>query len=626
MSVTEQVEGWGSWSVQLKPETPGAVWEVLNPDVNAFGHVIVTGVRIDPAAVGDSGLLAAARYSGLYRGTRSRGQLSGVGLVAWLGDEDGKGEVFETDQLGVDPTGGGAATGSFVAWIRDLLPAAIEEGTLNAIAGTYTEVLRYMSPREALGRVMDFFGGTYRINPDATIDAGEPADLFAITPEVVLLWEGGGPDSAAVGFEASGIDLSRDLDDYTTRVALLAEGEGPAIALGTADLPSVPYSDFHGNDVVRTRLVDAADVSPANADTMAAAQLGRFNDVRKSYQLSTPEWGVRVVDALTKPVEPGDFIWVYDPRPDAKLVDTANQLHYQGRPIFPVLLRLEAITWPVAEGMGVYFRYWPSGLPVVTVDLTDYVAWDSGDTTFQVGASPRRSPDTRQAAIQARVAGRAFLVGDTLRFTGGDTFDHADFPGLRRVRFRAQGPGGAGGGAATTAAGQTSLGSGGGAGAYVEGEVDVEGLSASETITVGTGGAGVSGAGGNNGSGPTSFGSHGSAPAGSGGATLAAGTTDSTTLGGNGGAATLDNDETEVWNGAQGGMGLRLADGATGRAGQGAASPSGGKGGDHGGNNTNGGSGQHGGGGGGGLNIGASGSTRAGGAGGDGWVELDLLY
>lgn len=394
MSVTEQLMGWGAWSITLKDDTtPGSVWDILDPSVNAYGHILITSARVDPAS-GDAAMLSMAKYAGIYRGNMARNQIGGIGLVGWLGDEDDKGDIAETPVTG---TGGGG----FDDWINDILPASISAGTIDVIAGTLTESMQYMSPRQMLARVMDYFGGVYRVNPDFTLDAGEESDLFDTTPTVLLKYNASGPDLGLRGIRASKIDLARDLEDYTTRVVMLAEGSGTAIAVGSANIGSVPFKDGLGNNVVFKRLINAPDVSSGNANTLAAAQLGRFNDLRKSYSLSTDEWGVIFGDV--KRLEPGDHIWVYDPRPDAALYDPANEINYQGETLMPVAMRLEAITWPVQEGMGVYFRYW-NGSGFSYLDLSNHVVYETGDTTLDVGAAQRRlTSDPTAAQVQARV-------------------------------------------------------------------------------------------------------------------------------------------------------------------------------------------------------------------------------
>jgi hypothetical protein len=94
----------------------------------------------------------------------------------------------------------------------------------------------------------------------------------------------------------------------------------------------------------------------------------------------------------------------------------------------------------------------------------------------------------------------AYLRGGymgSVYFTSSGTFTKATYPWLRAIRVKVQGAGGGSGGCATTGAGEASGGGGGGGGGYAEKFItDIAGVSASETVTVGSGGAG--GAAGNN--------------------------------------------------------------------------------------------------------------------------------
>lgn len=124
----------------------------------------------------------------------------------------------------------------------------------------------------------------------------------------------------------------------------------------------------------------------------------------------------------------------------------------------------------------------------------------------------------------------------TVVFTVSGSFAKASYPWARAVKIRLVGGGGGGGGAAISGAGTSALGGGGGGGGYAEKWVDVNALSASETVTVGAAGA-ASAAGANPGGtgGTSSFGAHCSATGGAGGSGGAA-TAVQITSGGAGGA------------------------------------------------------------------------------------------
>jgi hypothetical protein len=124
-----------------------------------------------------------------------------------------------------------------------------------------------------------------------------------------------------------------------------------------------------------------------------------------------------------------------------------------------------------------------------------------------------------ELALKAdKAAGYQFV--DTVYFTANGTFTKATYPWLRAIRVRLVGGGGGGSGAgANPGATSYATGRGGGGGGYGESFItDIAGLSASVTVTVGSGGAGGA-AGNNSGStgGTSSFGALVSATGGGGG-------------------------------------------------------------------------------------------------------------
>jgi hypothetical protein len=146
--------------------------------------------------------------------------------------------------------------------------------------------------------------------------------------------------------------------------------------------------------------------------------------------------------------------------------------------------------------------------------------------------------------VWAAPSANGYVYNSTVYFTSNGTFAKADYPWLRAIRVKVQGAGGGGGGCATTGANQNSIGSGGGGGAYAEKFItDIPGLSASVTVTVGSGGAGGA-AGTNNGStgGQSSFGAVVTADGGGGGVGQAALTPPIARGGGGGGVTTSGGD------------------------------------------------------------------------------------
>jgi hypothetical protein len=94
----------------------------------------------------------------------------------------------------------------------------------------------------------------------------------------------------------------------------------------------------------------------------------------------------------------------------------------------------------------------------------------------------------------------AYRYVTTLYYTSSGTFTKATYPWLRAIRVKCVGGGGGSGGNTATGSGQVSPANSGGGGGYAEKFItNIAGLSASETITSGLGGA-AGAAGLNNGS------------------------------------------------------------------------------------------------------------------------------
>ncbi|WP_445520430.1 hypothetical protein [Streptomyces sp. NEAU-174] len=379
MAVTEILEALGSFEIELSSSTPRETLDAID----YFGHIAIIPGRIDPAGYGD-GLLTAARYVGVVRSRRvdddrrtkrieDATKIGGVGMAFWLGDEDDKGSVYEN---AVEP-----ASATFATAVTTLLPAsgAVTPGTLYPVAGFYSGRHIYETPRKAITYVCDTMSTTsvpvgWRVNGNGTIDAGPEADLYVTDPVCVIVKRGAGEDMHLRALPGT-TGVSRDVEDYSTRVVLLAEGNGESIATGTADItPGTSYRDLHGNAVRLTRLVSESDTSTGNADTRAAVALNQYTGTRDSLELSTSDYDVH------GSFQVGDYVWVYDP--DQGLVDTANEVTFRGGRINPIKLRVAETQWPVTAGYTVAYRagdgtWW---------DLTDHVQFESqSDVRITVG-------------------------------------------------------------------------------------------------------------------------------------------------------------------------------------------------------------------------------------------------
>lgn len=233
------------------------------------------------------------------------------------------------------------------------------------------------------------------------------------TPTVVITRKEEGQDGSYRGLDGTLIVTAKDVRQYTTKAIAVAQGQGATAATGSSS-GSTSYKDGLNNTVVLERLVNAPSDSSANASTIAAQQVGQWNQVRRELSLNSRTYNV------TRHAKPGDYVYVFDQL--AELTDPANQITFRGELISPIKLRVYALTWPIERGMGVYARR--SGATPTYTDLTDFVEWEDGsDVQWDVGAAPRSSNDTdaASAGATAYLGANASVAG---RATSGEWIDY----------------------------------------------------------------------------------------------------------------------------------------------------------------------------------------------------------
>ncbi|MFG3051910.1 hypothetical protein ACGFZP_13295 [Kitasatospora sp. NPDC048239] len=429
MPVTDVLTALGRWQIDLKPATPRDVLDALVE----FGHVAIVPGRVDVRTAGDN-LLAAAKYVGVVRTktladdgrTKAVGDkvtVGGVGMAAWLGDEDDKGSVLENSTP--------FASASFANTIRGLLPAsgAVTEGTLYSVAGTYTGTHQWETPRRAIQYVCTTMSTTsvpvsWRVNGTGTLDAGPESNLFTTVPECAIVRRGAGQDMSLRALPGQ-LNYQEDLDDFTTRVILLAQGEGASISTGSADINPAfnPYKDIHGNTVRLTRMVSESGTSQSNASVRAQLALSQFVSPQRGLTLSTLDYDI------DGSFSPGDYVWAYDP--DKGLLDTSNEITFRGQRLNPLKLQVTEATWPVIDGHTVAYR----AADGTWTDLTDYVAWEQqGATTVVVGDFARQLANSSTEPVGSRPTADTSIPGVPVFVTPFSGAAYLDNRGFTRSR------------------------------------------------------------------------------------------------------------------------------------------------------------------------------------------------
>ena len=400
--ITERLMKLGAWNLRLRDTS-------LIDELPYFGHVVIVPQRIlNPGRLDDAGLLAAASYTGILRekslvtaaGKSDELAIGGHGPEGWLADEEGKGYVYETERAysadtfaNVINRSGSAPYGLLRNDAGNLV--VIKDGVINSVAGTYTGTHLFQNQRDAIRYVTEVFTAEYRVNPDFTLDAGTHAQLFVTTPTAVAVRrEAIGDDPNFDGIPYGTFQTVRDVKGYASRVLLLGEGTGGTLITGSAVDSSIPYKDPNNVAVVRVAVVSESETESGNADTRAQIDLDARGDTRDAVSLSPADFDVDGVVAV------GDTIYVFDP--EGELVDTTNEARFRGRALPAAAIRCLGITWPVTDGMGIYFR--TAGVAPTYLDLSDQVIFETGAPTLEVGALPRST----RAGDPQTVAGKIF--------------------------------------------------------------------------------------------------------------------------------------------------------------------------------------------------------------------------
>lgn len=380
----------GSGSLSFRSDLPVSISEEIRDLVDernggTGAHVVITTKPIDPVNTGDSGGLALARYTGRIVRRPSRTSLEFVGIASWL-DTYLDAAVTRT-------------SGTPSQWLGDLLTNDLSAGTVDA-TGTSNVTRSFpahiTTARQALDVVAGLGGWEWRAEPDFTIDAAVKGTLFRSPPEVVVTRKNEGPDATYRGIEGGMLDQSIDVSATATKAVALAQGIGDAIAKGTAT-DSVNLLAPKGTAAAFVTVFSAPSEEDANANTAAQNFLN----------LQGPRYEISVnsrTHTIPQYVMPGDEVYLFDQA--AGIVDTANQIQFRGRTIFPALVRCTELSWPIEQGYGVYIR--PNGSAPTWIDVTPWVQWETGDAWWTVGDwSPANYGRANRTApeIEDRIAG-----------------------------------------------------------------------------------------------------------------------------------------------------------------------------------------------------------------------------
>ena len=417
MPITEELMDTGDWAVGLDPNTPKAVLDDIDVRTYAFASIVITPHHLETYDHTAAAILAQARYTGVYLASSDgRLNLEGGGLAWWLGDENDGGDLR---------TGADGVTTNFD--LEDQLDARVfgnsnglTKGTVDSLGTLRTmKVVMGTTRRQFLDTICAAYpSGPYewRINPGGTVDVNQQADLYATTatPTTVLTQEGG-REGAITGLRAD-LDLAAiDVSDY--RSAMYVNWNDTPADHGIAtNTPPAGWKNFGGTAPALLGFLTWKPKPFLDRDRWHRYRQGTrawrrgLNTAAAAYAAWTVNSNVQATQVATKAavdvsganlelgadvgdvydpwrfVQVGDSVFVYDL--DLGLTDTANEVYYRGAVIHPKKVRVHAVTTPIREGYGVYLRYW-NGSAFAMYDLTPYVAWEEGDTSYELGTRAR---------------------------------------------------------------------------------------------------------------------------------------------------------------------------------------------------------------------------------------------
>ncbi len=366
--ITERYMDPGSFHVPLRIEAP---YDLLEKVVE-FGNLVVTPQHINPPdIISDVDLLATARYAGVVLETEwADGALAilGQGMGWYLGDSEDKGPVIETEL-----SFSAATLSTILQTSTGVLPAAITQGTITITGlNTFTGLFNWELPIAAIRTVMTDLDAHYRVNPNGTIDASGTTrdEVFVFTsPSVVVVRQGWGSDPTYDGVPSRRLVTRRDAYEFVTRLLILDEEEDGTFVLVGSDTVSHSYKDIHGNALVRSGVVSKPATDTVSLTNYMANEIA-LRTVNDEQEIETEQYEI---SGGTLAV--GDMFWIYDP--PSGFVDTDNEVRFRGQTIWPKKTRLLEASWPVADGMGVYYRPDTTTTSADWIDLTRYVNWET---------------------------------------------------------------------------------------------------------------------------------------------------------------------------------------------------------------------------------------------------------
>jgi hypothetical protein len=391
MTITQVHMGWGSFTIPLRESLPGSISRVL--DNGWYSLIRVYPQRIQGGQV-DS---APGAFTGVLLDRNDRFTIGGASATWYLGESsDG---VEQTGPMTLDTISkNGTSNGALGGWLDTILDDFGTGLTAGFVGGPDSSVkkkggFRRKTPKTILDTwICPKFGVVYRVNPDLTLDIGYQSELWPVPDAIPLAVRRGGRSLAVDGLTDVELSLAQSTRDRLFRVTSITDwsyldSDDKRVERTTLQTAYATWTYKNPlGDTLPLTLVkqgpssEATTTEDAEEDAMSDAELelNQRDFTSREVSISTREFNV------TARVEPGSTIWVWDV--DDGLFNLNNPIVYQGQYIYPVALRVNEVTWPVTDGMSVWYDNRHNGGSLI--DLTSHVDFEDSESTISVGAPP----------------------------------------------------------------------------------------------------------------------------------------------------------------------------------------------------------------------------------------------
>lgn len=394
MSVEESKMAWGSWSIDLKPETPRSILHQLWN--SAFGLVRLYDQKIGP----DQVTHVPGLFTGVLHGMKEF-TISGAGQTWFLGESSDMwtGDWSERGPYSLsDISFDGTTDGTVGQWVLSTITntgTGLAYGSVNASTTKHGGTLTRRTAKTIFDNfIVPVFGMEYRVTPELEVDVDTVANLYPTPSEVPLAVRRGGRDNGILGLDTDNLYPEMSVDKFLSRGTGFHEASGYDYSVyNTNSFKAPDGSDLNWGLHRSISTQSNAGWQQALDTQTTAAALAAESETVQSVTLTAKEY------AITRRCGAGDYIYVYDL--DRGLFDQANKITFHGRTIYPVRLRVETVNWPVQSGMYVMLdNRHNSGNPYDVTDLTQYIQFE--DSTATTSITVGRPTRTLGSVIRSR--------------------------------------------------------------------------------------------------------------------------------------------------------------------------------------------------------------------------------